>query len=84
MHFIPSTTTLSPTPIFSLPVDDSVFASFDENNGSGQQFSLSLADSSVVAVSYDESTNSISIGSENIGVGESVVVDGIKCTVVSF
>jgi len=67
-----------------IPVDDSVFASFDENNGSGQQFSLSLADSSVVAVSYDESTNSISIGSENIGVGESVVVDGIKCTVVSF
>lgn len=68
----------------TIPIDDSVFASFDENNGSGQQFSLSLSDSSVVAVSYDESTNSITIGSENIGVGESLVVDGKKCTVVNF
>lgn len=57
---------------------------FSKDAGSGQSVSLTLSDSSVVAVAYDEVSEAITVESTTYAAGESFILDGKKATVVQF
>lgn len=65
-----------------VPADESVIAPFDSSNGSGQTFTLQLSDNSAIAIDYNETSNSITVGGENYHEGESFVLDGNKCYIM--
>ena len=46
--------------------------------------SLTLSDSSVVAVAYDEVTEAITVGSTTYAAGDSFVLDGKRATIVDI
>ncbi|AAK14573.1 unnamed protein product [Ectocarpus sp. 4 AP-2014] len=62
--------------------DDSVLAPFSSSSGSGQMFTLQLSDASTKTVSYDETTDSITIGDHEYMSGDRFVLDGKKCTIL--
>ena len=65
----------------TVPTSENVLVPFNTSLGSGQAFTLQLEDTSTISVAYDETNNSVSIGGENVNVGGTIVVDGMKCTV---
>lgn len=66
------TTNISDASSVSLP--------FTANSGSGQTASLTLSDSTTVAITYDETTEEMSIEGQVYTSGQSFVVDGKKVT----
>lgn len=62
--------------------DDSVLAPFSSSSGSGQMFTLQLSDASTKTVSYDETTDSVTIGDHEYMAGDRFVLDGKKCTIL--
>ena len=65
--------------------EESILVPFDESSGAAQTITLSLSDNvTTVAVNYDDTTNTIAIGSDIYGTGDSFVVDGKKCTVLDY
>lgn len=67
-------------------IDDSeaLVAPFSKDAGSGQSVSLTLSDSSVVDISYDETSEAITVGASSYTAGESFVLDGKKTTIVDI
>lgn len=58
---------------------------FDENSGSSQEISITLDDGvTIVPISYDETSNTISVDSVERSVGDVFVIDGKKCTVIEY
>ena len=62
-------------------VSDALLFAFNEDDGSSQNVTLELEDSSIVPVSYDETTDEISIGGSTYSDGDIFVLDGKKVTV---
>lgn len=60
---------------------DALVAPFDENAGAGQQIIMTLSDNSTAAVSYDETTNSVTVESNTYSPGDSFILDGKKVVV---
>lgn len=63
---------------------EAIVAPFSTDAGAGQSVSLTLSDSSVVALSYDETTEAITVGATTYTSGESFVLDGKKATIVDI
>lgn len=68
----------------SISDSEAFVAPFSVDAGSGQSVSLTLSDSSVVAVSYDETTEAITVGTSPYNLGDSFVLDGKKATIVDI
>ena len=64
--------------------DASIAIPFSADAGSGQSVSLTLSDSSTLAVTFNESTEEITVGGTTYASGESFIVDGKKVTVVDI
>ena len=64
--------------------DASIAIPFSKDSGSGQAVSLTLSDSSTLSVTFDETTEEVTIGGVAYSSGESFVVDGKKVTVVDI
>ena len=60
---------------------DALIAPFSEDAGSGQTFDMTLSDTSTATVTYDETTNSVTIDSTTYSPGDSFVLDGKKVVV---
>ncbi len=54
---------------------------FSEDAGSGQTFDVTLSDTSTSTVTYDETTNAITVGSTSYLPGDAFVLDGKKVVV---
>lgn len=63
---------------------DALIAPFSSDGGTGQAISMTLSDSSSVAVSYDETTEAVTVGGNAYDTGESFVLDGKKVTIVDI
>ena len=63
---------------------ESVVANFSTDGGSGQNFSCTLSDTSSVLVSYDETTEEVTVDSETYQTGDSFVLDGKKVTILDI
>lgn len=57
---------------------------FSTDSGSGQTISMTLSDSTNVSVSYDETTEDLTIESGTYSIGDSLVLDGKKVTIVDI
>ena len=68
----------------NLSIADSVVAPFSKDAGSGQSVSLTLSDSSVVDLSFDETTEAITVGTTSYSFGESFVLDGKRAHFVDI
>lgn len=60
---------------------DALVAPFDENSGTGQEITMTLSDNTTASVSYDETSNSITVASNTYSPGESFILDGKKVVV---
>lgn len=63
---------------------DALIAPFTSGGGSGQAISITLSESSSVAVSYGEATEAVMIGNTTYDTGESLVLDGRKVKIVDI
>ena len=63
---------------------EAVVAPFTKDAGSGQSLSLTLSDDSVVDLSYDETTEAITVGTTSYTSGDSFLLDGKKATLVDI
>lgn len=63
---------------------EALVAPFSKDAGPGQSVTLTLSDSSVVVLSYDETTEAITIGETSYTSGDSFVLDGKKATLVDI
>lgn len=61
-----------------------VLLPFTEAAAAGQLVNVTLSDSTDVAINFDETVNSISVGGVVYYVGDSFVIDGKKATVVDY
>jgi hypothetical protein len=61
--------------------EDTLLIPFDESSGSGQQISITLSDSSVVILTYDETLETVTLNGETYPIGSSFIVDGKKLTI---
>lgn len=68
----------------SIENSEALVAPFSKDAGAGQSVSLTLSDSSVVVLSYDETTEAITVGATSYTSGESFVLDGNKATIVDI
>ena len=70
----------------TLSIEDvsGVLIPFDTDSGSGQSVTIVLADSSNVAVSYDESNSTISVDSSVYSPGDVFILDGRKVEVTDY
>lgn len=57
-----------------------VLTSFDQSSGSGQTVSILLPDTSTNVITYDESTDEISVGGTTYTIGTSFILGGQKVT----
>ena len=64
--------------------DAAIAIPFSQDAGSGQAVSLTLSDSSTLAISFDETTEEITVGGTAYASGESFIVDGKKVTLVDI
>lgn len=68
----------------TVSTDDSILVPFSTAGGAGQAITINLSDTTTtVAVSYDDVNNSLTIGSDVVQIGDSIVIDGKKLTVKS-
>eukprot|EP00903_Cladosiphon_okamuranus_P018216 g16755.t1 len=67
-------------------VDDSEapVAPFTKDAGAGQAITLKLSDASNVTVSFDETTEAVTVGAVSYDAGDSLVLDGKKCTIIDI
>ena len=70
--------------IVAVEDSEALVAPFSKDGGPGQSVSLTLSDSSIVAVLYDETTEAITVGSTSYASGDSFVLDGKKATIVDI
>ena len=63
---------------------EAVVAPFSTDGGSGQSISMTLSDSTSVSVAYNETTEDLAIGSDTYNIGDSLVLDGKKITIVDI
>lgn len=63
---------------------DGLMIPFNENSGTSQNITLELSDTSNVVVTYDETTDEISIGGTLYSHGDVFVLDGKKVTVIQI
>lgn len=63
---------------------EALVAPFTKDAGAGQAVQLTLSDSTIVALSYDEVTEAITVGSTAYTTGESFVLDGKKATLLDL
>ena len=63
---------------------EAVVAPFSTGGGPGQAISMTLSDATSVAVTYDETTEELTIGPTTYNTGESLVLDGQKVTIVDI
>lgn len=63
---------------------EAIIAPFSTDGSSGQDMFLTLSDTSVVNVTYDETTEEVTIGNTSYNIGEYFVLDGKKVTIVDF
>ena len=68
----------------SIENSEALVAPFSTDAGAGQSVSLTLSDSSVVALSYDETTEAITVGLTSYTSGDSFVLDGKKATILDI
>lgn len=62
----------------------SISVPFSKNAGAGQSASLTLSDSTIVSVSFDETTEAVTVEGTAYNSGESFVLDGKKVTIVDI
>lgn len=63
---------------------ESVVAPFSTGGGAGQTMSMILSDATSVVVSYDETTESVTVGSASYDKRDSFILDGKKVTIVDI
>lgn len=63
---------------------ESVVANFSPDGGSGQNVSFTLSDTSTVLVSYDDTTEKVTVDSKTYHTGDSFVLDGRKVTLLDI
>lgn len=70
----------------SVAVDDSeaLVAPFTKDAGAGQAITLTLSDASEGALSFDETTEVVTVGAVSYDAGDSLVLDGKKCTIIDI
>lgn len=68
----------------TLTEDEAVSVPFSQSGGAGQSVSLTLSDSSTVAVEYNETTEQITVSGTQYNSGDSFVIDGKKVTIVDI
>lgn len=68
----------------SITDSEALVAPFSTDAGPGQAVSLTLSDSSTVAVSYDETTEAVTVGATSYVPGDSFILDGKKTTIVDI
>lgn len=68
----------------SITGSEALVAPFSTDAGPGQAVSLTLSDSSTVAVSYDETTEAVTVGATSYVPGDSFILDGKKTTIVDI
>jgi hypothetical protein len=76
---IPSSSGTYDVPLSSL---QAVFMPFTSAGGASQSANLTLSDSSVVVVSFDQTANTVDIGGQTYEVGDIFVLGGKKVTVM--
>lgn len=58
---------------------------FVETGGSGQHFNLELEEvGTTVTVGYNETSNTVVIASTDYGIGDTLILDGKKCTIEDY
>ncbi len=60
---------------------EALVAPFDENAGAGQEVTMTLSNNTTSVVSYDETTNSVTVESNSYSPGDSFILDGKKVVV---
>lgn len=65
----------------SISTDDSILVPFNTSGGGGQNISMQLSDNTTVQVSYDETTEDITIEGTTYSAGDYIVIDGKKMTI---
>lgn len=68
----------------TIPDGESILVPFQENEGPSQEITLELAGTSSVVISYDDTTNNISLVGQTYSVGESFILNGKKVTVLDI
>lgn len=68
----------------SVTDSDAIIAPFSISAGPGQSVSLTLSDTSTVPLSFDETTQEVSVDGTPYSVGDSLVLDGKKVTIVDI
>lgn len=63
---------------------ESIVAPFSTDAGSGQSVTLTLSDSSDVTLSYNETTEAVTVGGTEYASGDSFVLDGKKATIIDI
>ena len=61
--------------------EDTLLIPFQTFSGAGQSFTLTLSDSSIVVVSYDETAETITVSGQTYAIGSSFIIDGKKLTI---
>ncbi len=64
--------------------DVNISIPFDTSSGSGQTATLSLFDTTTVSLTYDESTDEVTIGGTAVSSGQSIILDGKKVQVFNI
>ena len=65
----------------TIPSGNSILLPFNENDGSSQNVTIELSDTSNVTVTYDDLSNEINVGGTTYSEGDVFVLDGKKVTV---
>ena len=68
----------------SIRADNSLLLPFNETLGDSQGIDLILSDESTLPINYDEIANTIEINSVIHNVGDVIILDGKKCTVLEY
>lgn len=68
----------------SIEDSEALVAPFSKDAGAGQSVSLTLSDSSIVSVAFDETTEAVTVGATSYTSGDSFVLDGKKATIIDI
>ena len=79
-----ATTFVEPAGIVDLANVDGILLPFESSGTAGQTIDLTLSDTTVVPVTYDEVNNTISVESETYTSGDAIYLDGNKLEVFDY
>lgn len=68
----------------TIPDKESIIVPFEPLEGSGQDVTLELSDSSSVTITYDETSDNINVGGDIYNEGDKFVLDGKAVTVFNI